>query len=74
MSTEPKPQQPSGEHGEGTNHVAEVSADVAALQQQVEDIKAGVEGAVASTSLDEKVEALRVAIAQVGEEVAAWRG
>jgi predicted nucleic acid-binding Zn-ribbon protein len=40
MSTEPKPQQPSGEHGEGTNHVAEVSADVAALQQQVEDVQA----------------------------------
>jgi predicted nuclease with TOPRIM domain len=74
MSTEPKPAHPPTEQEDGTNHVAEVSADVVALQQQVEDIKAGVEGAVAATSLDEKVEALRAAIAHVGEQVAAWRG
>jgi predicted nuclease with TOPRIM domain len=74
MNEEQRPELDQAPQEPDTNGASEVAADVAALQQQVEDIKAGVEGAVAATSLDEKVEALRAAIAHVSAEVAAWRG
>lgn len=52
----------------------EQAAEVAAIQQEVEVIREGVNGAVAGTSLDEKVETLRQAIHLVTEEVESWRG
>ncbi|MEX2431323.1 MAG: hypothetical protein WD645_05325 [Dehalococcoidia bacterium] len=61
--------------GDSEGHEAPVAtADVSALQQEVIGLRDFVEGAIAETSLDEKVETLRGAIDRVNEEVISWRG